>query len=375
MLIVYLYKLKDSNKISFNFPLKKQVYLFILLIGISSILGQNTFKSFFSFVIDFLEIFLLFFVVWRGFQTNVEAYSMLKKLSYLFVLISIYGIYTYYSDSNQYIDFVMQYGNNEEITTKLVVNTDRGLTKQVNSIFYHSVEFAAIISIFIPVIILIFSENLKFNSIKSLYLFAPLFAAILTGSRSLIVSTTIFILLIFYSTKTKVKYRFIIIFTTISFILFSSFPTIINLTFNFNDSNSNSIQGSSVGMRVSQLDAALNVFDKNILYGHGYKYNAEIMGQYAFRDLNGFESLFFQVLINHGLLGIIAYLILFGGLFNFYFKNKAYVFLAGLISYFFFIMLTGPMNSFSLFIIINTLFIRNLVKDYDGYKLKTSTYE
>lgn len=67
--------------------------------------------------------------------------------------------------------------------------------------------------------------------------------------------------------------------------------------------------GSSLAMRMMQLEVSLTEFEKAPIIGNGTKYLAEAKSYYG-SELLGAESIWFELLIEKGLLGIISFIIL-----------------------------------------------------------------
>ena len=118
------------------------------------------------------------------------------------------------------------------------------------------------------------------------------------------------------------------------------------------------LKGSSYNMRLLQLVKSFEIFTNHPFLGHGFLYSGNLKDIAAYSDLHGIESLLFQVLINHGLAGILAYSMLFGNLIKFYISRSEFLLAFGIITYVIFVVATGPMLSFPWFIIINVLAMR-----------------
>lgn len=94
--------------------------------------------------------------------------------------------------------------------------------------------------------------------------------------------------------------------------------------------------GSNVSMRVRQLDVALNMFSNNPLFGNGVGSISTMMKIGNNADLLGAESSWLKILPERGLIGVVAYLILYYQIFHKWKavmkKRELIFFLCGLIA-------------------------------------------
>ncbi|HVW15541.1 MAG TPA: O-antigen ligase family protein [Mucilaginibacter sp.] len=137
-------------------------------------------------------------------------------------------------------------------------------------------------------------------------------------------------------------------------------------------------EGSSLDMRIGQLQASYDLFKKKPVTGNGLYYIKETLGfsrdwnqSKSDKDLYGFESYVYELLIEQGLLGIIGNIFLFASLFIFFIKNNisknrgtkklSLLGIALLVAYLSFIIGTGDMGSFPVFMIVMGITIKGIV--------------
>ena len=158
---------------------------------------------------------------------------------------------------------------------------------------------------------------------------------VLSGSRTVMLSGFIAILLLFMLTKAskiKVKVVFgVLVFCVLAYLFVPSFTFMVDNSIGsvlLNDSSSQRrIDGSSVEMREGQLYGAKAMWLQHPILGNGFKYIFLDLGWGSNKyvgDMFGYESLLFNVIIERGLVGLIAYVIFFYSIFRYFIKNRKY---------------------------------------------------
>jgi hypothetical protein len=152
------------------------------------------------------------------------------------------------------------------------------------------------------------------KSHKSIAMLLVLLVALyLSGSRSSWVCCGVF-LIYYYVKKSSAIVKGIIIIALASGIYYVGNA--------FVESFSEEGHGSSLDMRQRNLLVCLISFAESPIYGHGFNYIVNIVERTdEGRSVDGaMESVFFNLMVEQGLLGLIAYLI-FAGLCCFYFRK------------------------------------------------------
>ncbi len=143
------------------------------------------------------------------------------------------------------------------------------------------------------------------------------------------------------------------------------------------------VKGSSLNLRQTQLLGSLYFFKKNPIVGNGYNYINDELGwrKQKISDKNrkmaGYESIVFILLIEKGIIGIIAYLLFYGSILYYLIKNRKYdmslaAFGIAIFSiYIFFSIATGelmsvPVTLFFLGIIVKQIEIRKVESFFTG---------
>ena len=215
-----------------------------------------------------------------------------------------------------YSNFNLQSNISDDIGT-LYQERDRF---RVSSLFTNPFDYGYInLVIFLYFMYLYISKQYSNKLLVLLALIMSAWAVIFCGCRTvlltLILSIIIF-LLYNYNLKKTSKYIFISIILFIIFYFTIPFlreitDAIISL---FNSQGGTSVQGSSIDMRLTQLYGSIEYFLQSPLFGNGFEYINEGLGWQDFdqskmnTDMYGFESIIFVLLIERGLIGIIAYI-------------------------------------------------------------------
>ena len=141
------------------------------------------------------------------------------------------------------------------------------------------------------------------------------FCSLSTGTRTVILALALCIVFLSFTLSIKKKARIIILLLCAVFIFFDYFAQIF---LSFIDTRS--VVGSSSDMRELQMAVVMNALESSPLYGLGLEGTSIIINRYV--EAYGLESVWFQTLVNFGLLGAFAFA--FSLLQGFYYslKNK-----------------------------------------------------
>lgn len=154
---------------------------------------------------------------------------------------------------------------------------------------------------------------------NKILLLAPILFIIVTavftsGIRTPIAALALTTILILLYTR-NFKYAFYGAFggTIMVMLLVSIFPSLEELLLSMVNSDSGSIKGSSMEMRMEQLMGCFDIIKDNMVEGMGYKWTSYYNNNIGSHPvLLSFESLIFVILCNQGLLGIAIWVIFAG---------------------------------------------------------------
>lgn len=229
----------------------------------------------------------------------------------LIICIAIAGVYGLsllftYGINPWVMLFSMLEGEGSETWLRYYADDNR-LFGRISSVFYHPMHFAAFLG-FASLYIVYIKEKLAKKWFVVLFLI--LTVNILTcGVRSVIgalIVTALFYLLLnnnFGKTMKVVLVAAIILIVSLSIPGLDTYIASI-----FKGHSSSSIGGSSIEMRMNQLEGAFREINNNLLFGKGYGWSRDYIIQYGDHPvLLGFESILFVVLCNNGIVGLIVY--------------------------------------------------------------------
>jgi hypothetical protein len=373
-----------SNFKSFPFKITLLfVLIAYLLIGLFDS-RLNFFYSIYKPILLFFRFFSILFVV--GFYVNnyKDIKYIYNKLLLFFSLFTIYGISNYITKRNEFYDFIVAgYGGRNFANDNMLAGIERF---RVSSFSWHAIYYGFLLSMILMLIIFIFTA-VKINKVQKVRYFILFILLIinlfLTNSRSPIfaalLSISIYILFSF-GTLAKVK---IFLIATITFgISYFYFPYVSNLitesTIGISTGSAKYENASSVSLRETQFAQSILIFNKNPIFGNGIDYITENLGYSSDEnkrksDTNffGFESYVYKLIIEQGIVGIVANLVLLISLFNWhlklfskvnFLKQKIIIFnIACLVGFIVFIVATGDLGIFLFFMSFFSLNIKFLL--------------
>ncbi len=298
----------NSIKISYSksiyFPLKNALFYYFVIPFVFALLADGplllNLLSLKSLVPLFLFIYAFCFF-------DLDSKSINKSNTFInlsFLLLCLYGIYNYITETNPLIMFFNDYmsiDSMEERLTFAMNDARAGLKGRITGTATYTIQYGILIGFFILAFI-----AFKTNNNKSLLfiLFSLGFVNIfLTASRGPLLA--IFISLVFYFVRSFSIRKQIIcyFFLFISFIFFDSFwDNIINPFFNVEG-------GSSTEGRMGQLYGAwieISHSFHSILFGFGPYWIPDYLNRFGWHPLCfSFESSHISGLVSSGILGLI----------------------------------------------------------------------
>ncbi|PTQ99330.1 O-antigen ligase-like membrane protein [Mucilaginibacter yixingensis] len=351
------------------------LFFLLLCIGLSDS-RLNLFLQFYRPITYFLENFFIVFLTYYYIKSSNDALRIYDFLIKIFILFGLYGLSNYVTKNNEYNAFITNLYNSHDFANDNMIT---GLYRfRVSSLSWHAIYYGFLL------MIMLLMETFMFTSVKIrqknyvIYIFVAILLLVnlfLANSRTpilgLIAGALIYVLFAIKLTK-KIAIFYAVIFAGIvSFAVLPKSAEIVLKTANIftgRDAEKKG-EGSSMKMRQMQLDASVRIFNQSPVTGNGFEYINENLGyssdtkkSKSSKDLEGFESYYFKLLIEQGMLGIAGNLILFIVLIIWlikkYFKvsqfgKKIIVFTISItIAFIIFIIGTGDLGSFLFFMSI-----------------------
>lgn len=284
---------------------KREIYwasflAYILLTIVSAVVAQD--KHYFMALQSIFAFTTIPLCLCRCLKTKKNV-LLFPKVAFVCCCFCIaYSIYELLTFSNPIVELALA---QNVFTGELMTGVRFGF-KQIQCVFsYHETAgcFFWMMAVFFMWLML--TENATISKKKLIIIIAlASICCFLTGSRSSIISLCIGLAPLAIANK---KYIFLvpIIFCICAYCMPDYFSTIFS---SIVDSDNSNVGGSNADLRERQLDASLYYMyssPKGAFWGHGLGYtNDYLIGNVS--DLAGAESLWFRLMIDQGILGILV---------------------------------------------------------------------
>ena len=278
---------------------------------------------------------------------------------YAFVLIPLQGV-------NPYI-MELTNANNAELMEAQFGEQSNRLMIKISSVFAHPMTFGAFLGIYI------YSQLFNNRNIILWVIIIGLISCIfLCGIRTpiaaLLVTIAVYLLL-----KRNLKAFFsVFLLTIIGYCIIIQTPALSETMLSMLDRNSSNVGGSSIEMRLEQLNAAFDEVQNCMLFGKGFGYNGYYWSLHgAHPKLYSFESLIFVILCNYGIIGFLIWGIMFYKIYRYSQKmvpKSLSICIIMLLTYYVsYTCITGEFGYIKFFIFIYSLMIVNTYSQYKNH--------
>jgi hypothetical protein len=317
-----------------NFPLKSSLIVFSVLILAVGLFDQrlSIFLKFYRPFYNIIESFFIVFLCYNSIKSELDLKVLLKIILLSSVVMTLFGFYNYITISNPYDGLISKAFDVVSSFDVYKLRVSEGDRFRINSFTAHPITYGFVVAMLLLIFLADISNNLIKNKktfiLVSLLLFVNL---LMTNSRTPLVAfiagLLLFIILKFDLRK-KIKYFLISFF--FGFLFYSTIPFVqdkVDSVIDIAVTGGEKEEGSNVEMRMVQLAASYTYFIQSPIYGNGFGFIQEDLGWGSSEDrvydsdLRGFESWFFVLLIESGILGIIANLLLVIGLVMYFLRN------------------------------------------------------
>lgn len=256
-----------------------------------------------SFVM-FASIYLFPVCVWNAIETEKDLDFAFKTLTAFAVIHLLYLGVELALQSNPILESL----SNMDGVSKSVWNYTevRFGMKRMQSIFFTPMSMGVAS---ISLAFLFYYQRKVQNKVtilNSMLIVGCFIAPWLTGARSVFVAVLVMFLPVLIKTFLSPKY-FAFKLAVISLLLVVLGAWLFTVIDSFIHSDT-AVEGSSLEMRLGQLAVAFIFFWQSPVYGHGLGYVWSFVSAVD-HDIYGAESVWLQLLIDYGLLGVIAYLV------------------------------------------------------------------
>lgn len=303
VIAVSIIKRRDSVG---NFPFWVPTVLLIASITLSNMFGHYRHWGSCLQMITLNALFPYYF--WSVTNSRPKIMLFIKHSFIFLCLLVIYGLFEEITRENPLIEFMMT----NDAFVKSIYNTSeiRFGMKRLQSFL----PLCGALGCCCTMNFLLFGYLQKNKSIISFsyqkyvpYLLAGMFLCLLfTGSRSVIAGFFV-MLLYFMNVKSFKSPKFLLAMPFIFFALFLSVGFFAKILESF--TNTESVGGSNSGMREMQFVLALYFMMRAPFLGNGLAYTFEYVQASYPDEILGAESVWLPLMIDQGILGVVAYLL------------------------------------------------------------------
>lgn len=351
----------NEEKALRSFPLKSVLILYAATLVISCLPSQqlSLFYKLYKPMMFMLDNYLLLMV---GFTVDSRQFVISKPVRIVIYAITVYGLICYITQT----DILRQI-----LQPDFLEHYYFGERKRVASTWSHPIAYGYICSLL--TLLVLYDYKKRDRVAVLLLLFANVF---ICGSRTAIVCYFI-MLITYWLFAYDLNRKFQVLLTAILFAVLSLESNVVRDDINevyLSVSGKESLRGSSVEMRTTQLGATMVVAAGSPIVGHGLDYIHEVMGfgtdkwvdvSYEFA---GFESYFYTIIIERGWLGVAAeILVLFSILYICFTHRKsreasAFI-IATLLGFVVFATMTGKLDTPTLSFLLMGVMLKRLYVD------------
>ena len=331
-IFVILYFTRERNKKIYNnrkFFFKKAFIAYLISYLLSIIFSIVPFATILTNTLKyFLEGFILLYLFQKALVNEIDIKLLIKTFAFVIILITLLGLYESIFGDNPWLDYVFINAPLDLIRGKMYyvppfMNTTGELSTRYGMIrgySFFNIHIAygctcVLIYFFFMYILKIQKEY----QVKCHYIYILM----LLGGILMCNSKTPYLGLIFFtfcfirlkdviSPKTFIGVIFIV------GIISVYFPSYLNNFYGlFDDKLAQDGGGSSVALRTIQFQIGLQMFEQNPLFGNGVGAIEFMMSNNAkYAGLLGSESSWLKILPERGIVGVMAYLILYYTIYN-----------------------------------------------------------
>ncbi len=329
ILAMYFYKKKLNFK---NFPLKKAFKFYIFVLCLAFLFTHVAYSRAFTNIVMMVLPILVSVVFYKELSVKKDFQLYHKVMLTVSIIFVTYGIVEFTMQFNPFLSFLTEYF--EKTDTALIVflsseDSIRFGSIRCQSLFMHSISYGTYCVLFIIYFCFVVKEcalSHKTKVFTAILIPLLLFCMVTSGSRSPMVGLMLGLLPLL-SKQSLTKSSSLILFLIIIFIIFYQLDyidIIRDLIISLFDTKGNTISGSSIDLRLLQLETCFQAISSNPFIGlgaRGQEYAYSVLKLY---NLAGLESIWFSTLVNYGLLGCWAFLYLYYSLYKFAVRNSGF---------------------------------------------------
>ena len=308
-LFLFIIKRKKYIKTTVKMPYTIPILLILFSAFITCFVGLDEFKNELTRAISLaLQTYPSIWISWYLIETENDFKYLFKRYGIIFLIAAVFGLIEYVLKFNPFVAYKSMLREGGIVTYTLA----NGRGYRIMSVFEHCIGAGMTFGLYAAFVFIVYVKSKKNISNRYIILLGALLSVpciLLTKMRSAMLFTVICLL----GTVDFKKKKFYKIFL-VGLILFVCMLPLLNQYSDlflslFNKSVQKKLGGSNINMRMEQLDAVLNLMKMSPIGGLGEKFGDFISNRYTTQALD-YESLWFEQIVKHGLLGVGVYIIM-----------------------------------------------------------------
>lgn len=332
-----------------TFPFRKisvailVVYVLICMFNDSISIANTVVKPVRYFISTYLNLFVGYCLL----KQRYSWVSLSKTLLMIFFLYAIYGICTFFMQGNPYYDFVVSVYGIDAMWSEV---QDRGY--RVNSFLSNPIAYGLVMALATMSLWAYYLRNKSKMVLALLCLIA--FNLVLSNSRSSFSAFAIGVIIyavLYYGASRKMLVAILGSCVVIGILYYNveNIAFMIDSVVDVWQTGGNSTKGSNMELKKEQLAVSLIYFQESPIWGHGIGYFRDVIQErYGTQSgLAGLEGYGYRLLVELGLVMIIAFIIFIIKFIRIVIRHKIYdsllssITLGQFVAFVFFLMATG----------------------------------
>ena len=308
-LVLFIIKREKYINTSVRMPYTTPMLLILFSSLVTCFTGLAGFKNEFTRAISLaIQLYPSIWIAWYLVETEEDFKYLFKRYTIIFLIAALFGIVEYVFKFNVLVEYksMLREGG---IATYSLAN---GRGYRVMSVFEHCIGGGMTLGLYAAFVFMLY-VNTKGKMINKDIALVGAFLCIpcvlLTKMRSAMIFTLICLLgAVDFKKKRfyKLLYLALILLVCIAPLILQNSDLFLSL---FSSSIQKKLGGSNISMRFNQLNAVLNLMKMSPIGGLGEIFSEFVSNVYTMQALD-YESLWFEQIVKHGMLGVIVHVIM-----------------------------------------------------------------
>lgn len=381
LLAVFLYQHKVKKQLNLDFKVVGPfLFLYICLLTLAFFTDDTPWDIQLNYWrASFMQTIILPFIIWNIAKADSKMlYYFTWSITISIAIAGLYGLMlTQWGGINPYTSLLANYFKANDVAEVYMPSASRiaiSTASKIQSTMAHPMTWGLYLCFTFVVFLAMYmkSKNLRYLFLLPFVGLNILLSGARTGIAALVIGAAYYLL---RQRELKTLFLGLFLFVTLGMVIQSN-DDLSNIFASFTDisGTKSDIHGSTISMRMDQLQGVFNELKGCELAGKGYGWNGYYISKHGDHPvILAFESLIFVILCNSGYIGMCVWIVFFVLLFRLQriiLNNKDDIYLMDtlVITYLAYAIGTGEygyLNSFSLFYTFLLAFLRN------NFKLET----